>query len=133
MHGVEKVRGFESPSSTPGQRTGPIFGTGLLPAVPAAKYSSRIQYSHAMPPQLYPATAEQEAHQALAHAGLTGLTIKSDWAGPAYIKTTVRVSAHDKDRALDALRTLYWAMSWGADARGEDYEVWISRRRSYNI
>ena len=85
-----------------------------------------------MPPQLYPAAAEQEAREALARAGVKVLNIQILQAG-VYITTRVRVSARDKDRALAALSTLYWAAGSGADARGEAYEVWIRRRMAYNI
>lgn len=85
-----------------------------------------------MPPQLYPAAAEQEAREALARAGVTVFNIQILQAA-AYITTRVRVSARDADRALTALRALYWVAGSGADARGEAYEVWISRRRTFNL
>jgi hypothetical protein len=45
LHGMQKVRGSNPLSSTPGQRPVPIFGTGLFHVVQAAKYSSRVPLS----------------------------------------------------------------------------------------
>jgi hypothetical protein len=41
LHGMQKVRGFESLSSTPGQRPVPISEAGLFHTCTAAKYSCR--------------------------------------------------------------------------------------------
>jgi hypothetical protein len=46
LHGMQKVRGSNPLSSTPGQRPVPVSETGLLNARTAAKYSSRPPGRH---------------------------------------------------------------------------------------
>jgi hypothetical protein len=77
-----------------------------------------------MPPQLNPYHASEEARDALAAAGFTGLHIDSFVSG-AYVTTRVRVNAGIADRVLAILRKL---PSPGPSGGGPG-EVWISRRQ----
>ena len=78
--------------------------------------------------QLHPAEASQQATDALAAAGLKGVTVSSWLQGTMYVTTTVRVSTGDASRALAVLRALPYAASSGQGWKGKAYEVWISRQ-----